>query len=262
MIDWSTLSVRTSNVSEALSARLEQLILGGSILPGERLPPESDFAGLLGVSRASVREALHELALKGLIDRRPGRGTVVNDPHRTFLTGTLLGSMDDQQRTLLEVMDFREAIEPPIAARAAGRATPADLTRLQDVLRAMEGETSPAETAALDSKFHYLVARTTHNPLLVRLVELTTEWTLPSRTNALQSARRREVSLRGHRHVLEAITERDADGAMLAMSDHIRIIAALASQQAHPRVSRRPALRRTAQESEARPAERDIPAPR
>ena len=74
------LELRVRSVSVQVAAHLERLITLGDLNPGDRLPAERDLAADMRVSRASLREAMHELEAKKLIERRPGRGTVVLPP--------------------------------------------------------------------------------------------------------------------------------------------------------------------------------------
>lgn len=224
-IDWSRLASRPTHVPDDLSANLEQLIVDGDLGVGERIPAERDLAASLRVSRASVREALRDLELKGLIDRRPGRGTIVSgDSQRTRQGGSLLGRLSSSERDLLEVMDLRATIEPPIAARAASRATAAGVRGLREIVQAMEVASSAEETVELDERFHREISRASHNPLLIRLLEVTTEWMGPSRKATLQSADRRAASIVAHRRILAAIADHDPEAAEAAMAAHIESV--------------------------------------
>jgi GntR family transcriptional repressor for pyruvate dehydrogenase complex len=243
-IDWSRLARRPAHVPDDLSANLEQMIVDGELGRGDRLPAERELATSLRVSRASVREALRDLELKGLIDRRPGRGTIVSgDPQRTRQGGSLLGRLSSSERDLLEVMDLRATIEPPIAARAASRATPAGLRGLREIVEAMEGAATLEETVELDERFHREISRATHNPLLVRLLEVTTEWMGPSRKSTLQSEDRRAASIAAHRRILEAIGAHDPVDAEEAMAAHIESVNELLAARL-PRSVRPPRARR------------------
>jgi GntR family transcriptional regulator, transcriptional repressor for pyruvate dehydrogenase complex len=224
VVDWSALHAGGVQVSDSLSELLEQMIVDGEIGEDERLPPERDLAQHLGVSRASLRESLHELELKGLIDRRPGRGTVVVNPGRGPLGENLLGRLEPRQRGLREVMDLRAAIEPPIAARAAERRTARDIDRLRSLLVAMERERSVRQAAELDVLFHQAIARATHNPLLVQLLASASEWIDESRRERVLSRRRRTHSIAAHRELLDRIEDRDPEGAAEAMSRHIAAV--------------------------------------
>ncbi|HHY97594.1 MAG TPA: FadR family transcriptional regulator, partial [Firmicutes bacterium] len=57
--------------------QLQNSILDGRLPIGTQLPPERELANMLGVSRASVREALRAMALMGWIEIRPGEGSFV-----------------------------------------------------------------------------------------------------------------------------------------------------------------------------------------
>ncbi len=206
---------------------LEQLVLDGQVPIGARLPSERELATQLGVSRASVREAIHELMLKGLVARRPGRGTIVVDADGRGLGDSLLGVMAPALRDLRTILDFREAIEPPIAGRAASTATPADIRNLRAAVGDMEIVRSRSAYADLDRRFHYLVARATHNPLLARLVEVTAEWMASIRETSLEGPTRRAASLAGHRAILDAIARHDAVDAFAANVAHIHQIGSI-----------------------------------
>jgi GntR family transcriptional repressor for pyruvate dehydrogenase complex len=229
-VDWSQLAVRRSGVPETLSSLLDGMIAQGEVPAGTRLPGERELASLLGVSRASVREAIHELTLKGLVTRGPGRGTVVVEPDGHALGTSLLGLMDSTSRELRAILDFREAIEPPIAARAAQRATPADIRNLTQIIDEMITAPSRSDFAVMDRRFHHTVARATHNPLLGRVVEVTAEWMASIRTEVHQSPRRRRASLAGHKAIVDAVVRHDADAAASATSDHIRLIGTILAE--------------------------------
>jgi GntR family transcriptional regulator, transcriptional repressor for pyruvate dehydrogenase complex len=212
---------RPAQVTDGVTGVLLGMIQDGTLGHDERLPPERVLAAQLGVSRTSLREALHELELKGLIDRRPGRGTVVVDPGRGGMGESLLGHMEEAERGLREVMDLRAAVEPPVAARAAQRATANDVEALRSILERMRGEASAPRVAELDIEFHGAIAHATHNPLLVRLMRFTSEWIDEGRRRRAHSRRRRERSIVAHEEIVARIEARDADGAAEAMARHI-----------------------------------------
>jgi GntR family transcriptional regulator, transcriptional repressor for pyruvate dehydrogenase complex len=197
-VDWTAMPIRASKLSDAVYDVLERLITSGQLPPGSRLPAERQLSTQLGVSRNSVREAVHELELKRLVERRSGRGTVVLDAAAGNPHGSLLDEVTAADRDLAEIMDFRLAVEPPIAALAAERTTRGNLRRLAAVLDDMARQSEPGRVAQLDYDFHAAVARTT-----------------------LQSQKRRAASLDGHRRIYAAIAAHDASAAHEAMVDHV-----------------------------------------
>ncbi len=238
--------MQTARLPDALSSMLERVLQQGQLPAGARLPSERQLAEQLGVSRASIREAIHELTLKGLVVRRPGRGTVVVNADGGGLGDSLLGVMAPESRDLRSILDFREAIEPPITSRAALRATPADLRSLRAAVGEMEKAGSEADYAALDRRFHHLVARATHNPLLGRIVEITADWMASIRQDALQSPKRRSASLAGHRAILDAIVSHDAMAAGIATVEHIRSIGSIVAEAGPSATGSRQLVRPTA----------------
>lgn len=201
------------------------MITDGRLARGARIPGERELAVSMSASRTTVRAALRDLELRGLIDRRRRRGTfVVDDVDRRLADGTLLGRLDRDERDLLEVMDLRATIEPPIAARAAGRATAGDVLQLVEILAAARAATKVEEVVALDEAFHRGISRASHNALLDRLLETTTAWMGPSRSLALQSARRVAASLAAHEAIVEAIRAHDPEAAATAMRRHIEAV--------------------------------------
>jgi len=75
-------------------------VLAGALAPGMRLPPERELATSLGVNRTTTMRAYHELADDGVVEARPGRGTIVrpgddrmdgDEPRRSLSAEWLLG---------------------------------------------------------------------------------------------------------------------------------------------------------------------------
>jgi len=69
--------IKTRKIYEEIVEQLKDMLSRGELRPGDRLPSEREMAESLGVSRASVREALTALEAIGILDIRPGEGTYV-----------------------------------------------------------------------------------------------------------------------------------------------------------------------------------------
>ncbi len=218
-IDWATLATRQRAVSESVAAHIQRWIQDGSLEPGMRLPPERELAGLLGISRASLRQALHELTLKGLLTRRPGVGTVVLAPGAQV--DDLVGAFDREERRVREISDFRLVFEPQIVERAAFRHTPADLAVLEELCGVEHATMSSRDSAENDERFHVALARATHNALLVTLAETTANWLREARMTTHARPAAREASWREHLDLLAAVRRRDGGLARRLMQEHV-----------------------------------------
>jgi GntR family transcriptional regulator len=90
-----------------LQSRLEALIAAAE--PGEQLPSEPKLAKQLGVSRATLREAMRAFETRGLIRRQQGVGTFVTRPSQIIESGL---------EVLESIETMAERIGLPVAAGA------------------------------------------------------------------------------------------------------------------------------------------------
>jgi DNA-binding FadR family transcriptional regulator len=213
-------TIENRRLYRQIADQIETLIATGEFAPGDRLPPERDLAGKLGVSRATVREAMIALELAGLVDVRTGSGIYV-------LTRRRNGSdAKDQGPGPFELLDARRALEGGVAALAAANATDAEIATLHEALELMQREqASDADTEDGDRLFHLSIARATHNALLLRTVTEMWEWTrgpMWTRLNDnLYMRANRPRWLSDHGRVFDAIRNHDPDAAQTAMREHI-----------------------------------------
>jgi GntR family transcriptional repressor for pyruvate dehydrogenase complex len=219
---------RARSVGNALVVHLEQLIALGELGPGDRLPAERELAESLSVSRTSLREALRQLEDKHLIERRPGRGTVVLPPPsqvEDLYAG--LAELVEVDRALANVAELRSVIEPKIAGFAASRATSADVLQMEDILASSDGGPLPDKSMELDIRFHLCLARAGQNPLLTALTTMVSSWTTGVRKDSHSTREGRAASLRGHREILDAVLAHDPAAATEAMARHLADVDAL-----------------------------------
>src|SRR5215212_7516088 len=100
--------------------RIKEMILGGQLKPGDRLPREADLAVTLGLSRNSLREAVRALALINILDVRQGDGTYVTSLDPDLLMDALTFVVDfHRDDSVLEFLGVRRILEPAAAALAA-----------------------------------------------------------------------------------------------------------------------------------------------
>lgn len=154
-----------------LAAQAAELLLSriraGEWPLGHRLPGETTLAAQLGVGRSTVREAIRELAGKGVLDSRQGAGVFV-----TALDITEDWDVVLRRATIVSVIEARIAIEAEAAALAAQRRTPADLRAIRRALAAREARGEPvAEHVDADMAFHRSIILAAHNEVLLQLFD-------------------------------------------------------------------------------------------
>ena len=223
MVDWQASAPRWSSLGGNLASELELMISRGELKHGDKLPAERQLADSLGVSRTTLREALLQLEMRGLLSRRPGRGTIVHAPDSSPLTAELSGAFDTAHTDFARVMQLRQIIEPAVAAAAAEAvaAGGAELDVLSTLIEQAEGTTSSLRLLELDVAFHTAVAALVGNPLVDQLMHTVSDWTSSSRRLGFQGEARRHESIGGHRRILAALERGDATAAEAAMREHL-----------------------------------------
>ncbi len=207
-------AVERTSAAEAVRAQLVDLIEGGELEVGEKLPSEKELARSLAVSRPVVREALGGLRAIGMIVSRPGRGSfVASDRARQPL---LLG-----RYTPTELHEVRLHLEVRGAARAAERCSAVSAARLRELVGEMEATPDPRAWVRLDAEFHVALAEATQNELQVQLVEGLRELHVELSTAAIAHEGRRDEAQREHRAICEAVCAEDAAAAEGAMTEHL-----------------------------------------
>ncbi len=211
---------------------IERQILDGRLPEGSRLPAEREFSMSLGVSRPVVREAVRILVARGLLETRHGVGTKVRAvTHEEIVKPlTLFLRTCDQEVNIGHLYQVRSILEVEIAAMAAQQATDAELADLSQVCCEMESAAGdPQQFALKDSEFHRRLSETTHNPLMVVLLESLQKLTSEIRALASRQPGAPVRSMPTHHRIVECLKSRDPDAARLAM--HEDLVVGLKIQQ-------------------------------
>lgn len=204
-------------------------LIRGDWQPGMRIPAERELCQMLGVGRASLREALKALEIIGMIEIRLGDGTYVCK-RSEFLSRPLLWAIasSSEPAATLELIEARSLIEVELAGLAADRATREDLKQLGENLNRMEGALqNQHEFLQADIDFHLTIADAAHNSILTNALNLIRNllqrWI--SRTLAIEGVP--EKAFEQHKQVFMAIAKKDSSAARSAMQIHLGEMAKL-----------------------------------
>ena len=218
--------LQSVKVFERVAEQIEKRILDGELHKGDRLPTERELAEQFQVSRTAVREAMKSLAQKGLINMRPGRGTIVIDGASEALQNSIglmmklkLGEVGGSDN----LVEFRVILETEIAALAAARATEKEISAMREAIRVMDNSLNDADAfISADNMFHEALAQATQNALILILIN--------SIVLLLSEQRKQIFEIEGgpqrgqihHRRILESVIRRDPEAARAAMRSHLQ----------------------------------------
>lgn len=214
---------RKKRAYEQVADQLRELIVSGDLAVGDRLPSEVELGERLGVSRATVREALRVLSAEGLIDTRKGArgGSFVTRLDVASLARTLGTSLvllrATEDVTAREVTEARLLLQVAAVRAAARRATPEQVEHLRELV-AEDGDATAAERLARAAQFQYAVTEASGNRLLALALGPVGAALAAHVSDEPQEA---DTVDRSNRVILEAIAAGDADAAERAMREHI-----------------------------------------
>ena len=200
--------------------RLKELLVTLEIEPGE-LIDESSLMNRLHVGRTPLREAVQRLSHEGLIVHIPRRGSWASS----------LSLVD-----LRHMVETRRIVEPAAACLAAHRITSAQIERIRAELDRSEAMVAGGDYAGcvyLDLKFHSMVAQSSRNPSLMRMVDHINRALMRFWYLSFAHIRDLELPFQQHRLILDMLRKGDGDGAERIMHEHIDLF--LARVQEHLR---------------------------
>jgi DNA-binding GntR family transcriptional regulator len=187
---------------------LRDAILQGEFVAGQRLV-EVDLCERFGCSRFAVRAAIPVLLSEGLVDVQRHRGARV----RTI-------PIDEA----IEITEVRRMLEGLTAARAAERATPADIAALQDIIGQMRHAVSSGELVSYsdaNARLHALIRRIAAHETATGIIERLRAQLVRHQFRLSLVPGRPSVSLAQHERIVAAIEGNDPAEAESAMRDHI-----------------------------------------
>lgn len=221
----SKMPLSRRNLGQMVADNLLQRVREGVYSPGEKLPPQRELMEEFDVGASVIREAVQALAVMGVVDARPGRGTtVLSVPSESAMSvDTVAALLEDQ--ALRDLVEFRRLIEVEIAGLAAERGDEADLSDLGAALEAFRLQVELGEQVyEADIAFHRALAVATQNSIYVN--------TLDALGDLLAVARQRTESVPGtvekalveHTSIYDAVIARDPRRARDAMRGHLQTV--------------------------------------
>ena len=227
------LKVTPEKLSNSVVRQIEQLILRGVLLPGERLPSERDLAEKLGVSRPSLRDAIADLAERGLLVSRAGSGIFVAEVLGSAFSPALTQLFSTHDEAVFDYISFRRDMEGLAAERAAVYGSETDLKLIATIFRKMEAahqKRDPSDEAQLDAEFHMAIIEASHNVIMLHMLrsmfELLRQGVFYNRQVMFKNRMTRDQLLDQHRAINAAIQARDPAAAREAIGAHMAYVEA------------------------------------
>jgi GntR family transcriptional repressor for pyruvate dehydrogenase complex len=221
--------VRGHHAFEGCVEQLATAIRLGAFSFGSALPPERELAERMGVSRATLREAIAGLRSAGMVRTTRGRGggtVVAYRPATPALGGT--PGIAERREELLDSLVYRRVVEPGACYVAATRTlTAGEKLLLTTTLGEVDQADEPGAHRQADSRLHLAIASVTASPMTIEAVT-EVQACLHDMLLAIPVLKVNiEHSTRQHRSIVEAIIAGEPTKARRAMEQHCDDTAAL-----------------------------------
>lgn len=213
--------VKRPRLADSVIAEIKRMISSGELKEGDKLPNQFEFAAQLGVSRPSLREALHILTLIGVIEQRPGAGTIIKSTVPEVWAKHLSPPLISDEDSIIELIRARRYIEEGSAELAAQNASPENIIAIEKLIAQMKlalKNDRNKEYSELDMEFHYNIAIASNNRYILHMFVLIRSLmeqfitVLPGRMDR---------SIEFHIGVCENIKNKNASQAAKYMKTHI-----------------------------------------
>lgn len=161
--------VELINTSTQIIQQFVEMIKSSELLPGQCLPSEASLAKSFGTSRATVREALSGLKVLGVLKSVPGKGNFIKEPSIDAELDGFVEAIKD--RSFLEALEARRAIEGEICFLAAKRRTDESLEAIVETLEQGRAVTDVDQFIKADYQFHLALAKASANGLFIQFIK-------------------------------------------------------------------------------------------
>lgn len=218
--------IKKISISESVLKTIVELIKNGDLKPGDKLPTIQLFSEKLQVGASSVREALKQLQIMGIITIKQGEGTFVNKKVGVDSLSSYIGFLLDLKKPdILYLIEARKIIERGTVALAAERASEDEIKKLENIIQRMkEIVNDPKEFATEDVNFHITIAKASKNHVLTIFFNSVYDLFMKEQQVVARMLNLKSKSIESHINVWNAIKNHDVDKAMEEMEKHLNHI--------------------------------------
>ncbi|GAA0125928.1 FadR/GntR family transcriptional regulator [Clostridium sp. CTA-19] len=220
--------IKNTRVYEKVIEQIKEMIITGTFKKGDKLPSEREMAESLQVSRTSIREALRELEIMGLIESRQGEGNFIKNSFENTLLKPLSTIFLLKESNSDEILELRNIIERGSVVLAAERITDEELAEMELLFDESLKSDLKDTLVDVDIDFHYKIAQASKNFLILSILNaisfLIEAFIKDIRRNVITKEENINMLIQQHRDILSALKNHDPVVAEKAMLDHLQYV--------------------------------------
>ena len=211
-----------ASITEQIVSYMKEQIESGAWKAGEKIPSENTLTKELGVSRASVRDAIRYFAGQGVLESRHGKGTYLLEKKEELEPDPDTTITAEDFENIEAVLEYRRITESEGCYLAALKMDEEMLSLLRYQLSEMEKQKeNRVEFLEADLEFHRIIAKASGNPFIAKTLNMIFLESF-NEINRMYDIFTYENGIRFHRLITAELEKGDADGARRAMYEHMQ----------------------------------------
>jgi GntR family transcriptional repressor for pyruvate dehydrogenase complex len=214
--------IKAESLRSQVYTRIKEQLMNGAWKPGAKLPSEHEFCSLFGVSRVTVRAAIQQLEILGLVETKQGGGTFVRNLSPLEGVDTFHPLLRIQKnQDLITVLEYRKIIEKGTIGLAQEKIGPGDIAFLEETYKTMvNSEYDAEEYTAADLAFHYRLAEITRNSIIIKVYDLI-NGILSAAMKDIVHILGRNIGLTYHRKIIDTLKKGNKKKSEALIEEHI-----------------------------------------
>jgi len=214
------------SIVDSVLKRITDLIQDGVLKPGEKIPTIKSFSEKMQVGASSVREALKQLQIIGIVEIKQGEGTYISDKvNATYISNRIGYLLDIRKPDISYYLEVRKIIERGAVGLAAERASEEEINELYDNIQRMKDLIDyPKEFAAENINFHLNIIKASKNPLLILIFDSIHDLFIEEQEGVAEVLNLKPKSIEQHINIYNTIKNHDVGEAIKEMEKHLSYI--------------------------------------
>lgn len=217
-------NLKTQDLQGLIQEQLKLYIIENGMKSGDPFSTEYDLAEKLGISRTAIREALKKLEALGIIEVKIGVGRFIREFNFEVILKGLPYNLEMDIKNFREILEVRFCLESWFIAKDINKFTKESIARSKEILKKLEFQVlnnfKEKELVETHSQFHCTLYKNSDNSLLINLIKIFS--TIQRNLTLLHGykTKDRNLFIRQHKLLLEAIEKRDSRLAQKILEEH------------------------------------------
>ena len=215
-----------NKISESALQSIKLYILDNNLQAGDILPSESDLSEVLGISRASIREAFRSLDALGIINTIQGKGRFLRDFNYEAMVEHLSYNLKIHVNNFREIIDVRMALEEKFLTKVVLEMQEERIDELERLLLMMRSQivngAPESELVNTHTLFHQTLYSQLNNTLLDNLIGVFSTFQRFLTILKRYKTSNYEEFLTLHQDIIDLIKSRDVNKVQYCLNQHFK----------------------------------------